>query len=343
MAGWWERLGFGGREMKRYREDGPLERDWSAHEAEVLREREQHVRQEAAITEISSEEKLAQVVSERDRLKVRITALEAILADPEKGQNAILYFRLRAIWSMCHRDLQVLSRQFREKYASEPWAAAPVDAGVQAVEAEAGELRKEVARLHYELHERERPFRKGEQGMLRSVLIETKLRLAETEARLGHLRRESAPDVAAPQGGELSCNTRRAINTLLIALAQHFYLLYREDQIAEAALNAARKPVEEAYFGLAEECLRIEYKVRELIAAAGREEKRHEMVRRRAAYLYTRLRYADAASAIPVAESLSTLPTRVGATDEPLSSYGEMLPMNILTRDYWDLSRTLLP
>ncbi len=343
MARWWERLGFGSREMKRYREDGPLERDWSAHEAEVRRDREQHVRQEAAVAGISDAEKLAQMRSDRDRLKARIAALEAIMADPEKGQNAILYFRLRAIWSMCHRDLQVLSRQFREKYISESWVAPPVNPGLQAAEAEAGELRKEIARLQYELHERERPFRKGEQGMLHAALIETERRLTEADVRLGNLRREMRLEVAAPQGGELSCNTRRAINTLLIALAQHFYLLYREDQIAEAALSAARKPVEEAYFGLAEECLRMEHKVRELIAAAGREEKRHEMVRRRAAYLHTRLRYADAASAIPVAESLSTLPTRVGAADEPLSSYGEMLPVNILTRDYWDLSRTLLP
>ena len=289
---------------------------------------------------------------ERDRLAGRLQRLEQMLADPEKGQNAILYYRLRGIWSACHQDLVVLARQFRQKYEGESGSAQREAAEadrlalanrLRSASAEEKRLRGEVQRLSRELHERQKPFKVGEKQTVTRALADAERQLAAVTKRVAALRHEAAVTPPSTPRAALSVSTRRAINTLLIALAQHYYLLYRDEQVAEMALRAARKPVEDVYFGLANDCLALSRKARELTARSRMEENRQDAVRRRAQYLHGRLRYADDASAIPVQKSAKELPTRIASGDEVFSNFGEMLEVNVLAHDYWDLSRALLP
>jgi len=290
--------------------------------------------------------------AERDRLAGRLDRLEQMLADPEKGQNAILYYRLRGIWSACHSDLVTLGRQFRQKYESDSRHAATESADAERV-AVANRLRTassdekrwraEVERLRFVLHGRDKPFKVGEKQALKRELAEAETNLEDVRNRVAALRHEAAVTPPPRPRSTLSVATRRAINTLLIALAQHYYLLYREEQIAEMALRAARKPVEDVYFGLANDCLALSRKARELGARSKSEQNRQEAVRRRAQYLHGRLKYSDETSVIPDEKSLKELPTRIASGDEVFSNFGEMLSVNVLAHDYWDLSRALLP
>lgn len=360
MAGWRHRLGFSGKDRDRRQPDvdGPLEHDWSQLEERLRRERQADILDDVGTREPNLEDRLEQVSSERDQLRMRVLMLEQMLEDPEKGQNAILYFRLRTVWASCNRDLELLSKQFQEKYLSASKARAErlhaahdsdSDNAFKQATRQAEELREEIARIHYELDEKEGARTSRQRNDLTVALSHAESGLREAELRIEELRERSSNSSGAPVPtksravAELSVNIRRAINTLLLALSQHYYLLYREDQIAEAALSAARKEVEDAYFGMADDCIRMERKVAELMAAAGRETDRQEMVRRRASYLHGRLRYSDESSAIPLAESLNTLPTRIGTAKEPLSSYGEMLSVNVFSLNYWDVREALLP
>lgn len=302
--------------------------------------------------------------AERDVLSQRLQRLEAMLADPEKGQNAILYFRLRAIWDMCHRDLMALSRQFRDKYSGGSTEAGDVGPGVPAapsasdaqvarlreVEARVRSLEAERKRIHFELHERDKPFKVGEKRTLMHAMAKTEKSL-ETAIQELKVLQQTVPAVAAPakeqpaqqaKAGTLTVQTKRAINTTLIALAQHFYLLYREEQIAEMALRAAHKSVDEVNFGLARECLTLGDKTRELATLAKNEKNRHEAVRRRVEYLKDKLRYASASDAIPEQNSVKCIPTRVAAKEGMFSNLGDELPVNVLALDYWHLSHALL-
>jgi len=290
--------------------------------------------------------------AERDRLAERLERLEQMLADPEKGQNAILYYRLRGIWSACHNDLVTLARQFRQKYEAESNRAASgtsdaerqaIASSLRAANAREKQFRGEVERIRFLLHGRDKPFKVGEKQALKRELAEAEERLHEARKRVAELRRDGAVTPPPRPRATLSVATRRAINTLLIALAQHYYLSYREEQVAEMALRAARKPVEDVYFGLANDCLALSRKARELVARSKSEQNRQEAVRRRAQYLHERLQYSDDDSAIPDEKSLRDLPTRIASGDEVFSNFGEMLSVNVLSHDYWDLSRALLP
>lgn len=305
-------------------------------------------------------EPMNKLQAERDALAQRLQRLEAMLSDPEKGQNAILYYRLRAIWDMCHRDLMALSRQFRDKYSGGSAEAGSGASGtppvsdaqvtrLHEVEARVRSLEAERKRIHFDLHEREKPFKVGEKRALVHTMAKAE-RALETAIQELKVLQQTVPAVPAPakeqpvqdRQGVLTVQTKRAINTTLIALAQHFYLLYREEQIAEMALRAAHKSVDEVNFGLARECLALGDKTRELATLAKNEKNRHEAVRRRVEYLKDKLRYASASDAIPEQNSVKCIPTRVAAKEGMFSNLGDELPVNVLALDYWHLSRALL-
>jgi len=214
-----------------------------------------------------AEARAEELREERDLLATRLDRLETMLADPEAGQNAILYFRLRGIWDLSHSNLESMAKRFREKYATQ-----------------------------------------GASGK-------------------------------APEG--LSRDKRRAINILLIALAQEYYLLYNEDQIAEMTRLAALKSVENIHFGLADECLEFDRKARELVARARGERHLGDLLRRRAKYLHKRLRFSEGAT-IPQTESVNFFPGRIIENDGSLNDYSEAIPVNVLALNYWGIKDTLL-
>ena len=300
--------------------------------------------------------------TERDTLAQRVMRLEAMLADPEKGQNAILYFRLRAIWAMCHSDLMALSRQFQEKYtdidpdngsdtvvSATSAAHEAFSARQRVARARVRSLQEEQKRINYELYGRERPFKVGEKSTLSKESIEIKKQLDGAIRELTAVQKNAPMEPIAPQPSAPplrrngpAFQTRRAINITLIALAQYFYLFYREDQIAAMALRASRKPVEDANFGLASECLVLGSKVRELATLAKNERNRHEVVRQRVEYLKNRLRYASNSDAIPDRHSVNMIPVCVDSHKGFFGNHDDSIPVNVLALNYWDVNEALL-
>lgn len=301
---------------------------------------------------------LTAVIAEREALAGRLARLERMLADPEKGENAILYYRLRAVWQFCHDDLVLLAQGSRSKFdvgdtagrdesavAAKPGQRRVLERELETAQAEERALRERIKRLRHDLYELERPFRPGEKQTLTAALKEAEPRLAALTIRCNELRtsqEQSEPESPVAPASQKVVTARRAINALLVALAQHYYLLFREDQIADMALHAARTPVEDAYFGLTSECLELQRKIRELLAWARSEQGRGEALQLRAKYLRTRLRYQNQESAMPLRNSLGWMPVQIGRQYDLLASPDELLSVNVLAQDYWDLSQVLL-
>jgi hypothetical protein len=212
-----------------------------------------------------AEARTEEIRQERDALAGRLERLEAMLADPEAGQNAILYFRLRAIWELSCRKLETMAMRFREKYEA-----------------------------------------RNEEGV------------------------ENLPR-----------DKRRAINILLIALAQEYYLFYHENQIAEMTRLAALKSVEDVHFGLADECLEFGRKARELVARTRGESRLGDALRRRAKYLHGSLRFSEEGN-VPLAESMNSFPINVAEAGDSLNDHSESIPVNVLALNYWGLKAALL-
>lgn len=350
-------------EARAYLDTTPLDKKKLANPGGVEKEKKQD-KSAPSTLELEYAEALDTLQTERDALMQRLLRLETMLADPEKGQNAILYFRLRAIWNMCHDDLMALSQQFQEKYTYadiveetiSDTTVATTNAAYEAfvarqrvIQARLRSLQDEKKRINYELNVREKPFKPGEKLALTEESENVEKQLDEANRELKDLENNApkVPDVQqlpspAVRHRGPTLQTRRAINIALIALAQYFYLFYREDQIAAMALRASRKPVEDTNFGLASECLEIGYKVRELATLSRNERNRHEAVRQRVDYLKNRLRYASDSDAIPDQHSVNTIPVRVDSREGLLGNHDDLIPVNVLALNYWDVNKALL-
>lgn len=349
-----QKLPFGGGKTQRpYLDDAPLPFKPEPDKSEVSAGKKAEQARSTRTT--TPEATLTRVRAERDALAQRLKRLETMLADPEKGQNAILYYRLRAIWDICERDLMALSKQFREKYASDKEshqaggaqaASEALAAQLRAARARVRALQEERKQLDHALHRSERPFKVGEKQSLSDALARTEKRLEATTREIRTLQaREATEQTTSSERARqavLTVQTKRAINTTLLALAQHFYLNYREEQIAEMALRAAHKSVDEVNFGLSSECMALGNKIRELVTRSKNEDDRHEMVRRRAEYLKGKLRYPNGETAIPNEHSVNSIPTRVSSSEGLFSNLGDEIPVNVLALDYWNVRRTLI-
>lgn len=353
----WERLPFGeGTARRAYLDSAPLSYkldDPAAAGGSMQRESQP---KRSKVEPVSADVAITRIRAERDEYAQRLQRLEAMLADPEKGQNAILYFRLRAIWELCNRDLMALSRQFRDKYVASGGQAGNAgnevstdahSARVRAAQVRVRAVQQEVRRLDFDLNKRNKPFKVGEKQSLANALKragqELELATRELKALQSKAPEPAEKPAAAPaRGNALTVQTKRAINTTLIALAQHFYLAYREEQIADMALRASQKSVDEVNFGLASECLALGNKIRELVAQVKNESNRHEVVRKRVEYLKDKLRYATDRDAIPDKNSLNSIPTRVATKEGLFTNLGDEIPVNVLALNYWDLNRALL-
>ncbi len=361
----WERLPFSeGTARRAYLDSTPLSYELEDPVKPTNAARKENRAQQSKVEQpVSTDVVIARIRAERDEYAQRLQRLEAMLADPEKGQNAILYFRLRGIWELCNKDLMALSRQFRDKYvaaegrageigmtpASEA-ATDPHSVRVRETQERIRSLQQRLKKLDYELHKREKPFKVGEKQFLTNALQKAR---GELEAAMQSLKvLQSQKPASAPaqktknpvptSSTTMTVQTKRAINTTLIALAQHFYLAYREEQIADMALRASQKSVDEVNFGLASECLALGNKIRELVAQVKNESNRHETVRKRVEYLKDKLRYASSNDAIPDKHSLNSIPTRVATKEGLFSNLGDELPVNVLALNYWDINRALL-
>lgn len=292
-----------------------------------------------------------------EELESQLQRLERTLADPEKGQNAIVYYRLRAVWGLCHQQLNNLSRELRRKYEAPDLEAyrsrflSDQQANLIALKAKISTLESEkqvvvegIRKLENELTQLQGLFKKQQRQTLERAINRASEDLIPLNQDLDRLRAElkQAQDAKPPPYPGLSVHTKRAINAVLIALSQYFYLLFREDGIADMARTATRKPVSDVHFGLASDCLEIGMKVRELIAQARSDQERAERVRRRAEYLNTRLQYKNDNAAVPETDSVNSMPAKIQKGGNVLGSFSETVPVNVLAMNYWDLQEVLL-
>jgi regulator of replication initiation timing len=318
-------------------------------------------------------QELARTLAERDALRQKMESLEKklgkaleqfhelehILADPEQGTNAIVYYRLRAVWSICQQQVASLAQQTtarlmgpdRQLYERKIEVARQakreaLESRKSQILAERASILATIGRLEEELSQHARIYqalaRRGiERSLLtaREKLIPYEARLKEIKSEIDELENESPP----PYPG-LPVSVRRDINLLVIALAQQNYLHFRTNNVADHALTAHRKPLSEVHFGTVEECQVLDRAVREALVAFRSHSVDTATVRRRAAHLKTKVKYTSEKNAVPVAESLNFIDENLdgGLESSFHSRFDQPIPVNVLTLDYWNMRDALL-
>lgn len=286
--------------------------------------------------------------------------LEQVLADPEQSTNAIVYYRLRAVWSICQQQLATLAQQTtarltdpdRQRY--ERKIEADRQARRQAIEGRKSQVLAErvsilatIRNLEEELTRHNRVYQALARRGIERTLIAAREKLIPHDARLQALENEleRADGETSPPYPGLPIGVRRDINLLLLALAQQNYLLFRADSVADHALAAHRKTLRDVRFGTAADCLMLDRSVREALVAFRGRSVDTAAVRRRAAYLRTKVRYASDRHTVPIVETLNFIHENPGAESERAqgTAFDQPIPVNVLVLDYWNVQDVLIP
>ena len=287
----------------------------------------------------------------------QLATLEKMLTDPEKGQNAILYYRLRAVWDLCRNQLrniaeelsgrqdQLERKQYTEAYEQQR-AAQLKDTQrlIEILDRDRQSLAGDIARMEAQIPGLKRFWHKKKREQLMEDIDEAMTKFAPIDRRRMELikKLDAIKKAPVPAYAGIGVPARRAINVSMIAMAQYLYLHFMQYEIAPMARSAGLKPVMEVNFGGANECLKIGAQMWEVVMKLKSDTMRLEKLKHRSEYLRQKLTYASDQDSIPEEHSLDYL--LPGAANSPQLDTTIMasIPVNVLHQNYWDLQNLLL-
>src|SRR5687768_17531742 len=290
------------------------------------------------------------------RAQEQLEGLERLLTNPLAAANAMVYFQLRHLWRVGAQRLEQFGRELqtqREKRERAQLQEAETAKRQRRLEA----VKEKIAGLAEKQHataeeqagfERElasmnrfvRLFRAGRlkrqiEGIAsgRQMLDE---KLAENEALIEKIQGEPLPE---PEG--LSLDSRRLINTAVIALAQHLVVHFAEHDLASLAKTSTERAVADMKFGDRRDCDRMVERIREKIEELKQQKTFADQVKRRTDLLLAEVKYRNESDSVPSVESVQAISRTPAAQASELDmarrASDAPLRINVVADGYWDL------
>ncbi|HSN16874.1 MAG TPA: hypothetical protein VLV87_01580 [Gammaproteobacteria bacterium] len=287
----------------------------------------------------------------------QLAGLEKMLMDPEKGQNAILYYRMRAVWDLCRNQLRNIAEELsgrqdqveRKRYteAFEQQRATQVrdiQKLIEILDRDRQALAGDIASMEAQIPQLKRFWHKQRREKLMEDIDQAMVKFGPIDKRRMELvkKLEQVKKAPLPTYLGIGVPARRAINVAMIAMAQYLYLHFMEHDIAQLARSAGTKPVIEVNFGGANDCLKIGAQMWEVVMKLKADTLRAEKLKHRAEFLKQKLTYASDQDSVPELASLDyMLPFAPNAATLD-DTFTKTLPVNVLRQNYWDLETLLL-
>lgn len=289
------------------------------------------------------------------RAQEQLEGLEKLLTNPLSAANAMVYFQLRRLWRTCAlrveqfgRELQA-QRERRERAHLHDAELSRRQRRLNAIEERSTDLKQKRRRIVEEAHRLEEQLART--NVLVRLFKGRRLRSAlESLTKNREMLDEKLSEFAdlsdkiqgepLPEPEELSVESRRLINTAVIALAQHLVVHFADDSLATLAKQTTERPVAEMKFGDRGDCDRLVEQIRAQIEDLRRDRRLAEKVRCRADQLGPQLTYRNETDGAPTASSVAGIqvhadrPARATASRPPLE-------VNVLADNYWNLTAIL--
>lgn len=277
------------------------------------------------------------------RVQELLQGLEARLAQPATGYQALVFYQLREIWALgqslvqefvTELETQQIERERRGFFAEfnrrQFDRRQSVDANCQAAEEAAIAVRSRVNELEKYLAGLQRFWHYFHRRRVRQELHSASIQSLLAEQALNEARAERAVlDAEQPNFTGLSVESRRAINLAAVAYGQALRERLSRTGLYEATYQASgrREPVPGEY-GERDRCVKMMEEIR--AARALLEEKRDVLadIRTRVDAFRKIARYRDEGDVVPDAASLAP-------DDSATSSL-------VLSEDCWEIYRVLL-
>ncbi len=277
------------------------------------------------------------------RVQEQLDALGELLAEPNTGYGALVFFQLRGLWKNCHQQLSVFAgdlmrtQETREvaKHKADGEAGkgarlADVDQRLQLAAAKADLQRQHLASAHGELkrltafwHYFERRRRQKSLETMRQAVV-----LADAEVGDLHAERSA---IGAEEIGEfpgISLGARRSINLAIISYAELLCEAVDSHGLTVKAKEAVARRVHEMSFGSRADCEGLMQRVQKAQIAVANQRQITPTIKSKLERLRASCEYRNSADTVPTADSLAAT--------------GSSVAWNVLAEDYWDLYTLLL-
>jgi len=290
------------------------------------------------------------------RAQEQLEGLERLLTNPLAAANAMVYFQLRHLWRIGAQRLEQfgkelqLQREKRERAVMQEAETAKRNRRLDAInEKDRGLVDKrkavidESTRLEQQLEKMNKLIR-----FFRGPRLKTRLEglgggRQMLDEKLDELKElaEKIQGEPLPEPEELSLESRRLINTAVIALAQYLVVHFSEHDLASLAKTATERAVGDMKFGDRRDCDRMVERVREKIEEVKQQKTLADQVKKRADQLLAEVKYRNETDSVPTVESVQLISRALG----PQPSHGDLtrrssdapLRINVLADGYWDL------
>ncbi|HET7923199.1 MAG TPA: hypothetical protein VFM15_10640 [Gammaproteobacteria bacterium] len=313
---------------------------------------------------------LDEVRAERDVLKAdvedlgrrygeaqrQLTTLEQMLSDPEKGQSAILYYRLQAVWNTCRNQIRALAEDLstrqdqveRNKFIEDFERDRKARIGefakqLMGVDRELESVQSGISEIQQSLTKLTRFWHRGKRKRAENDIINARELLPPLESKKRDIlaRIEQTKQLKPPAWGGIGIPARRAINLALLSLTQYLYLHFTEHNIADMARNAAAKSVSDVNFGMANECLKAGTQVYEVVMKLRHDKTRPDKLKHRTEFLRGKAVYKGDEDTIPEESCLDYLMPS-SQTAPTIDAEARAVALNVLAQNYWDIQTLLL-
>jgi hypothetical protein len=287
------------------------------------------------------------------RVQEQLDGLGELLAEPNTGFGALVFFQLRGLWKTCHQQLAAFAtdltraQEAREiaKHKADCEAAkssrlADVDQRLQLAASKADLQRQHLATAQSELqrltafwHYFERRRRQKALESLRQAVI-----LADADVGDLHAERSAIVSEAFSEFPGISLAARRSINLAIISYAELLCESVEAFGLAAKAKEAVARRVHEMSFGSRSDCEGYMQRVQKAQAAVANQKQITPVLKSRLERLRATCEYRNSADTVPTADSLA--PSGSQTTGSP--AIGLPGAWNVLAEDYWDLYTLLL-
>jgi len=290
------------------------------------------------------------------RAQEQLEGLERLLTNPLAAANAMVYFQLRHLWRVGTQRLEQFGRELqaqrekRERAQLQEAEIAKRQRRLDAIKEKTAALMEkkrstadEQARLTQQLDSMNvlvRLFRAGALKRQLAGLASGRQMLDEKFEELKALT-EKIQGEPLPEPEGLSLDSRRLINTAVIALAQHLVVHFSEHDLASLAKTSTERAVADMKFGDRRDCDRMVERIREKIEELKQQKTFADQVKRRTDLLLTEVKYRNDTDSVPSVESLQMVSRTPGAQISELElarrTSDAPLRINVVADDYWDL------
>ncbi len=290
------------------------------------------------------------------RAQEALEGLERLLTNPLAAANAMVYFQLRHLWRVGAQRLEQFGRELqtqrekRERAQLQDAESAKRERRLEAVKEKIAGLTdkrraaaEEQARLEQQLSTMNAFLRLFRAGGLKRQLGGVANGRQLLDEKLEELRalNEKIQGEPLPEPEELSLDSRRLINTAIIALAQHLVVHFSEHDLASLAKTSTERAVADMKFGDRRDCDRMVERIREKIDELKQQKTFADQVKRRTDLLLAEVKYRNETDTVPMVEGVQLIPRMPGGQLDELErarrTTDAPLRINVVADDYWDL------